>query len=357
MNVFSAGEFSIYRDRSIEILERSANIRARWRTQDGEVADSEQLKDEVANLLRDASAAGESIMSKANRDSVTREIDNWRRWLADEFGEYVPRMELIPSRISQDELQDLDYPNLMILLRQGVTVHGRLLDSIQFARHLDEVRETFRESKFINCRFDKCKFDGANFGAGTKLVYVNFSECSLDYFIWPQIRASSLAFQDMRMLGASFESGVFSDVLLKNFEADRAIFMDANFTYCKFEQTRIDGTNFSGAIFSKCIFDRAIFNACDFSDAVFSECEFVDATISGGSLRRALVTKCDLGNLHLKKGPPRGGDASRRLQVDTDLDSVQVKFSQNLPQSMVMHLFAQDFGDAPERASSTEQQS
>lgn len=345
MSLYSTGEYGIYRDRSTEILEQSVQLRTRYRANRSDRVELRRLSGDVTSFIHDAAAAGEFIMSEANRDVVTAEINNWRTWFADEMGEYVPPVELAPSRISQDDLQELDYPNLMLILREGETVHGKLLDSIEFARHLDEVRQTFSESKFINCRFDKCKFDGANFGPGTKLVYVNFTECSLDYFNWPHIRASSLAFQDMEVRGASFESGVFSEVLLRSFSADRANFMDANFTYCRFEQTSVEGSNFSGAIFSKCFFDRADFTGCDFSDAVFSECEFVDATIAGGSLRRALITKCDLGSLHLKKGPPRGGEASRRLQVDTDIYGVQLKFSQNLPESIVAHLFAQDFGD------------
>ena len=161
------------------------------------------------------------------------------------------------------------------------------------------------------------------------------------------MHAASLAFQDMKISGSAFESGVFSDVLFRNFESDNVNFLDANFTYCKFDDVRIEGSNFSGAIFSKCIFEGASFRGCDFTDSVFSECDFTNAAVYGGSLRRALLTRCDLTNLQLMKGPPRAGGASRRLQVDTDLDNIELKFSENIPESIVAHLSIQDVVSSP----------
>ncbi len=258
------GEFP-HRDRSIEIIDASARLRSKWRSQRAEAGAAASVRDEVLALLQDAAAAGASIMSTTNRSAVEYEINQWRRWMADELGEYHPFVELQPSQILQDELRKVDYPNLMIMLRQGETISGRLVESVEFAKHLDEVRDAFGESKLINCRFDRCKFDGAQFGAGTKLVYVRFSECSLDYFFWPNVRASSLTFEDLTVNAASFENGIFADVLFRNFTSDRVNFMDANFTYCKFDTVGMTGANFSGAVFSKCMFDASVFSACDFS--------------------------------------------------------------------------------------------
>lgn len=344
----------VYRDRAIEILDYSRKLRAKWRSHRGVGLTADKMRDEVDGLLVAAGRSGVSIASPANRDAVEYEIDLWRQWIADELGEYYPPVELAPSQITQDELVELDYPNLIILLRQGETVSGRSLRGIEFAKHLSEVREAFRESKLVNCRFEHCKFDGAQFGAGTKLVYVTFVECSLDYCLWPNVRALSLAFEHLDVHAAGFESGTFADVLFRKLRTDRVVFMDANFTYCRFDATEIVGTSFVGAIFSHCIFTGAQFTGCDFSAAVFSECDFSDATIAGGSLRDSYFTKCDFGNLKLTKGPPRGGDASRRLQVDTDLSDIRIKDCMNLPDAISAHLSVQDIGYVPSSAEQPE---
>jgi uncharacterized protein YjbI with pentapeptide repeats len=337
-----------HRDRSVEILDRGAGLWQRWRELRREGQPGDPLRAEVLAHVEDARQAGEWIVSEANREALQAEIERWRGWFADELGEYIPAIDLAPAYASGNILQEIDYQNLMILLARGEPVTDLVVKDIEFAKHLDEVREAFSESKLINCRFDRCKFDGTQFGTGTKLVYVGFSECSMDNLTWPAVRASSLAFEDLSIRGARFEGGVFSDVLFRKLRTDRVDFTDANFTYCRFDRVNSEGTDYAGAIFSKCIFEGTVFRACDLSDAVFSECTFIDTTIAGGSLRRALFTLCDRFDLNLTQGPPRGGEASRRLMVDTDLAGIQVKKSHNVPRLIRDYLSIQDLGQVPD---------
>lgn len=332
------------RDRSVEILDRAGELSRRWRELRAAGIPGDELRADVIILINEAKQAGEWIVAAANRRAVQAEIARWRGWLADELGEYLPPVELAPAMVAESVLQEIDYETLMLLLSRGEPITGKVVRGIEFAKHLDEVREGFSESKLINCRFDRCKFNGAQFGAGTKLVYVTFVECTMDNLIWPLVRASSLAFEDLNIRGARFENGVFSDVLFRNFRTERADFADANFTYCRFDGVAAVGTEFAGTVFSKCLFDGSELSGCDLSDTVFSECTFFNTTIAGGSLRRALFTKCDLSDLNLVQGPPRGGHASRRLMVDTDLSGIQVKESYNIPALIDHHLQVEDFG-------------
>src|SRR5690349_10767341 len=184
MNQSTAGA-PMGRDRSTEILERSNDLWRRWRAlrDAGDAGDA--LRPELLELLQDTADAGVWVISPVNREMLTAEIEQWRRWFADELGEYLPPVDLAPAVVPDEKLPELDYSNLMILLKRGEVISSRLVQGIEFAKHLDEVREAFSESKLINCRFEQCKFDGTRFGAGTKLVYVTFSECTMDYLIWP----------------------------------------------------------------------------------------------------------------------------------------------------------------------------
>ena len=335
-----------FRDPSIRMRDKSAKLRERWRTIRKEGKPASDIRADVLSFLSEAAESGESIVSAANRQMVALEIELWRRWLATELGEYLDPIEMAQSQVSEDELIGIDRQDLLERLVQGETVNGRLVRDVVFANYLTEVSDAFSEAKLINCRFERCVFDGASFGANTKLVYVAFLECSLNNMYWPRVRASSLAFEDLRIQGARFEGGMFADVLFRNFQSSNGTsFADANFTYCRFEDVEFVGTDFTGAIFSSCVFEGAKFTACNFNQAVFSESRRMDAVIAGGSMREVIFSYCQMEALRVVPGPPRGGEAARRVQARPDLSHVRAKTSYNVPQIVIDYMDLEDLGE------------
>jgi uncharacterized protein YjbI with pentapeptide repeats len=335
-----------FRDPSIRMRDRSAKLRERWRSiRDHRPASD--LRDDVLAFLNDAAESGESIVSASNREMVAIEIGLWRQWLAAELGEYLDPIDMAPSQVSVDEeLRGIDRQDLLEMLQRGETVNGRLVKDVVFANYLTEVSDAFSEAKLINCRFERCVFDGASFGSNTKLVYVAFLECSLNNMYWPRVRASSLVFEDLHIRGARFEGGMFADVLFRNFQSSNGTsFADANFTYCRFEDVEFAGTDFTGAIFSNCVFEGATFTACNFNQAVFSESDRMEVTIAGGSMRDVIFSHCQMAAVQVVAGPPRGGDAARRIQVRPDLSNVRAKTSYNVPQIVIDYMDLEDLGE------------
>lgn len=339
----TSGEESPFRDPSIRLRDRSAKLRERWRSLRAQGGAPGDIRDDVLTFLHDTAASGELIVSPTNREMVIAEIEVWRYWLAAEMGEYLEPLELAPSQVSDDELMSVDRQNLLEMLSRGETVNGRVVRDVAFASYRDEVTEVFSEAKLINCRFERCVFDGASFGSNTKLVYVAFLECSLNNMYWPRVRASSLAFEDLHIRGARFEGGVFADVLFRNFQSSNGTsFTDANFTYCRFENVEFVGTDFTGAIFSNCVFENAKFTACNFNQAAFSQFDRMEATIAGGSMRDVIFTYCQMEAVRIVAGPPRGGEAARRIKARPDLTNVRAKTSYNVPQIVVDYMDLED---------------
>ena len=180
---------------------------------------------------------------------------------APEVDAYVAEVPDLRSKFVHEDLRLRD-ADLAEASAPGVRLERVVMERVGLAR------ANLRTAVIQDARFDGCDAAGSR---------------------WDQAHLTRVEMDGCRLLGAGFSRATFSDLRVRDVNAEMAMFIGAAFTAARFERCNFRGASFEGADLR-----GAVFRGCDLRTA-----DLRNAKLEGTDLRGSLIAGVglDLGRL------------------------------------------------------------
>ena len=180
---------------------------------------------------------------------------------APEVGEYAAEAPDLRGRFAHEDLRLRD-ADLSESSAPGVRLERVLMERVMLAR------ANLRTAVVQDGRFEGCDAAGSR---------------------WDQAHLTRVEMDGCRLLGAGFSRATFSDLRVRDVNAEMAMFIGAAFTAARFERCNFRGASFQGADLR-----NVVFRDCDLRTADLREARVEGTDLRGSNIAGMAV---DLGRL------------------------------------------------------------
>lgn len=130
---------------------------------------------------------------------------------------------------------------------------------------------------------------------------------------------------DHVMFEGSGRGSRFTDIVFRGCDLSAAVFDEASFCRCRFENCRVLGTSlirasFRDVTFAETVLDYANFSGSSFTGVRLDRCRLCEAALSMCTLKQTVFRECDLGRAEFTDTRLAGTDLS-----DSDISGILVK--------------------------------